>query len=106
MILTSGDAPMQMDYFPEIVQVVPYPDYTVDVYFSDGKIISYDITPFLDKGVFRALQNRDIFMNRCKIMNDTLAWDVQGDCDPSTCIDIDPETLYACPPVSDRLEVS
>jgi len=30
-----------MTYQPEIVQVVPYADYTVDVYFSDGKIVNY-----------------------------------------------------------------
>ena len=97
---------MQYEYIPEIVQVVPYPDHTVDVYFSDGKIISYDVKPFLGSGVFRALRDLNIFMERCCIMNDTLAWDVNGSGDPSTCIDIDPETLYACPVVSDRLEVS
>ena len=34
---------MQMTCFPEIVQVVPHSDYTVSVYFSDGKIVSYDV---------------------------------------------------------------
>ena len=95
----------QMDYFPEVVQVVPNPDYTVDVYFSDGKIVSYDVAPLLDKGVFRALRNREVFMGRCGIMNDTLAWDIDGRGDPSACIDIDPETLYARDPIPDRLAI-
>ena len=97
---------MQMTYFPKVVQVVPFPDHTVSVYFSDGKIVSYDVKPLLDKGVFRALQNMEIFMNRCGIMNDTLAWDIAGNGDPTACIDIDPDTLYALDAIEDRLSVS
>ena len=92
-----------MEYFPEVVQVVPNPDRTVFVYFSDGKIVSYDVNPLLDRGVFRALRDDEVFMNRCKIMNDTLAWDVNGNDDPTACLDIDPETLYARPAIADRL---
>ena len=97
---------MQMTYFPEVVQVVPFPDHTVSVYFSDGKIVSYDVKPLLDKGVFRALQNMDTFLNRCVILNDTLAWDIEGNGDPTACIDIDPDTLYALDAIEDRLSVS
>ncbi len=97
---------MQMTYFPEVVQVVPHSDYTVSVYFSDGKIVSYDVKPLLDKGVFRALSDGRTFMETCCIMNDTLAWDVTRSGDPADCIDIDPETLYALDAVEDRLAVS
>ena len=97
---------MQMTYFPEVVQVVPFPDHTVSVYFSDGKIVSYDVKPLLDKGVFRALRDMEIFITRCGIMNDTLAWDVAGNGDPTACIDIDPDTLYALDVIEDRLSVS
>ena len=97
---------MQMTYFPEVVQVVPFPDHTVSVYFSDGKIVSYDVRPLLDKGVFHALRDMDVFINRCAIMNDTLAWDIAGNGDPTVCIDIDPETLYALDAIDDRLSAS
>ena len=97
---------MQMANFPEVVQVVPFPDHTVSVYFSDGKIVSYDVKPLLDKGVFRALRDMEIFITRCGIMNDTLAWDVAGNGDPTACIDIDPDTLYALDAIEDRLSVS
>ena len=97
---------MQMTYFPEVVQVVPFPDHTVSVYFSDEKIVSYDVNPLLDSGIFRALRDMDIFMNRCGIMNDTLAWDIAGNGDPTACIDIDPDTLYALDAIEDRLSVS
>ena len=62
----------------DIVQVIPYEDYTVYVYFEDGKIVCYDAKPLLDKKVFAPLKNIDFFMNACTILNDTLAWDVSG----------------------------
>ena len=93
---------MHMEYFPEVVQVVPHTDYTVSIYFSDGKIVSYDVKPYLDKGVFRALRNKDTFMQCCTIMNDTLAWDVEQNRDATSCIDIDPDTLYMLESVEGR----
>lgn len=33
---------MEYCYFPDVVQVVPFEDYTVDVYFDDGKIVRYE----------------------------------------------------------------
>ena len=84
----------------EIVQVVPHEDYTVWVYFADGKITLYDMTPNLDKGVFKKLKDLDVFIGKCRIMNDTLAWDV-GEAGPEDCIDVDPIMLYDCPEVID-----
>ena len=80
--------------FPKIVQVAPTKEYTVYVYFEDGKIVCYDVKPLLGKEVFAALKEIDFFMDACTIMNDTLAWDISGDRDNSTCIDIDPDSLY------------
>lgn len=88
---------------PEIVQVIPYEDYHVAVYFEDGKIVLYDVRPLLDKEVFQPLRDRNIFMSRCMILNDTLAWDVQGNRDVERCIDIDPETLYGLPMAEERI---
>lgn len=90
-----------MDYFPEIVQVVPHPDYTVTVYFHDGKIVRYDMAPNLDKEVFAVLKDLQVFMDACTILNDTLAWDLSGDRNPETCIDIDPDMLYSLPETED-----
>ena len=92
-----------MDDLPEIVQVVPFPDYTVSVYFADGKIVSYDVKPKLDLGIFRSLRDLDTFLNTCTLMNDTLAWDYTRTGDPTACIDIAPETLYALASAKDRL---
>ena len=88
---------------PKVVQVIPFEDYTVDVYFEDGKIVRYDMAPFLESGVFKILQNKNFYMTRCTILNDTLAWDVTGTRDEFQCIDIDPETLYSLPVVEERI---
>lgn len=84
-----------MEYFPEIVQVVPNRDYTVYVYFADGKIILYDVKPYLQKEAFTVLQDVVFFIEHCTILNDTLAWNVAGNRDVCSCIDNDPEMLYA-----------
>ena len=84
-----------MDYTPDIVQVVPHNDYTVTIYFCDGKIVVYDVTPKLESGIFQNLKDLSVFLNNCRIMNDTLAWDLSGNNDPTDCIDIDPDYLYS-----------
>lgn len=92
-----------MEYFPEIVQVIPYEDFTVSVYFSDGKIVLYDIKPFLHTEVFYKISDINIFMETCTVLNDTLAWDIEGNRNESKCIDIDPETLYNLPETVERI---
>ena len=92
-----------MDFTPDIVQVVPHEDYTVSVYFCDGKIVRYNILPKLNTGVFQILKDLSIFMDRCMIMNDTLAWDITGSKDPKECIDIDPDYLYSLDAVDEKI---
>ena len=83
-----------MDYTPEIVQVVPHENYTVSVFFCDGKTVLYDVKPKLGRGVFQQLTDLSFFINRCMIMIGTLAWDLSGTGDETDCIDIDPDMLY------------
>ena len=84
-----------MDILPDIVQVIPREDYTVAVYFCDGKQVIYDVKPKLNSGIFQRLNDITFFINNCKIMNDTLAWDLTGENDATQCIDIDPDYLYS-----------
>lgn len=88
---------------PNIVQVIPYDDFTVQVYFEDGKIVSYDVKPLLDKPIFKPLNDLSFFKDRCMILNDTLAWDITGDRNESTCLDIAPDTLYRLTGVTERI---
>ncbi len=78
-----------------VLQVVPRSDYTVYVYFSDGRVKRFDARPLVGRGVFSRLEDMDFFIDRCTVLNGTLAWDLSGAYDPAACIDIDPETLYA-----------
>ena len=89
--------------FYDIVQVVPYEDYTVQVYFEDGKIVSFDVKPLLEKPVFQPLRDRKIFFDTCTIMNNTLAWDLSGNRDAARCVDIDPDMLYGLENVADSI---
>ena len=82
---------------PKVVQVVPMENYSVYVYFEDGKIVCYDMSHLLEKEVFAILRDVKFFMKTCTVLNDTLAWDISGNRDNTSCIDIDPETLYALP---------
>ena len=91
------------DYFPTVIQVIPQNDYTVYVYFDDGKIVLYDISTKLNKSLFKPLSKIDVFKNTCTILNGTLAWDLEGNRDTSKCIDIDVFTLYELPCVQENI---
>ena len=80
--------------FPKVVQVIPMDNYSVYVYFEDGKIVCYDMSQMIEKEVFRPLKDITVFKETCTVMNDTLAWDISGDRDTTRCLDIDPDMLY------------
>jgi len=77
-----------------IIQVLPTNDYKVYLYFSSGEVRLFDATFLLDKGVFKALKDKKLFMESCTVLNNTLAWDIAGNFDPYKCLDLDPEMLY------------
>lgn len=91
------------EYFPIVVQVIPKNNFTVQVYFDDGKIVEYMGENDLKGEVFKSLQNIDIFMSTCTVMNNTLAWDIQGNRDNTQCIDIDPFVLYELPAINNLI---
>ena len=80
---------------PRIFQVEPNPDFTVNVFFDDGTVKIYDANPLIEKGgIYTLLGDLNFFINRCVIMNNTLAWDVPGNWDSTECIDICPDLIY------------
>ena len=89
--------------FPKVVQVVPMRDFSVYVYFEDGKIVCYDMTQMLEKEAFRTLKDINVFMDTCTVLIDTLAWDICKNRDNTTCLDIDPDTLYELPNVKEKI---
>ena len=80
---------------PRIFQVEPNHDFTVNVFFDDGTIKKYDANLLIKKGgIYSVLSDIDFFINKCVIMNNTLAWDVSGNWDTTNCIDICPDLIY------------
>lgn len=77
-----------------VVQVFPQDNYTVYVYFDDGRIKLYDMAPLIGKGVFSKIADIDTFTDKCTVLNNTLAWDIEGNYDPYNCLDIDPIQIY------------
>lgn len=91
------------EYFPIVVQVVALDNYHVQVFFDDGKIVSYNAADDLEGEVFAPLQDIKIFKETCTVMNNTLAWDVAGNRNTTQCIDIDPFTLYELPSINNKI---
>ena len=54
-----------------------------------------DAKPILEKGgVFAPLRDEETFRNCLTVLNDTAAWNLDGNRDTSTCIDLDPCELH------------
>lgn len=77
-----------------VIQVIPRNDFKVYVFFNDGKIKLYDMSPLVGSGVFKQISNIDVFKKTCTVLNHTLAWDLLGNRDEYSCLDIDPESIY------------
>ena len=53
--------------------------------------------------MFAPLKDLDTFKRTCTVMNDTLAWDLEGNRDKTKCLDIDPRMLYDLEAINDRI---
>lgn len=97
---------MEMSLIPKVVQAVAGEGYTVYVYFHDGTVRLLDASPLVRRGgVFAPLKDAAFFRDRLTVLNDTVAWDVEGTRDSATCVDLDPCELYEqCPVVEDPLK--
>jgi len=93
---------MDNQYFPKVVQAIATDEYKVYTYFDDGSIKCLDMTEKINSGIFQQIRDINIFKNALTILNDTVAWDLNGKYDSSECIDIDPFTIYDLPDVSER----
>jgi len=68
-----------------VTHVRPSADFQLELEFDTGETRIFDVRPYLEKGVFRKLQNLSLF-SQAYVAFDTVCW--PGD------IDIAPETLY------------
>lgn len=65
--------------------VLPLPCYKLKLVFSTGESRVFDMSPYLDKGVFSRLKDENLF-RQAHVAFDTVCW-------PGN-LDISPETLY------------
>lgn len=70
---------------PRVVSVQANPDHTITLKFTNGEIRLFDVKPYLDKGIFRELQEPGKF-NSVKTFLGSVQW--QGG------QDFCPDTLY------------
>ena len=68
-----------------VIKVAPRENYHLELWFDDGSHKLFDVRPYLDKGVFRRLQEGGLF-RAAYASGGTVCW-------PSG-LDIAPETLY------------
>ncbi|WP_044412856.1 DUF2442 domain-containing protein [Thiomicrospira microaerophila] len=69
----------------KVISVIPLADYRLQLKFSTGEEAVFDMTPYLDKGVFTQLRDVTVF-KQAYIAWDTVCWPNE--------LDISPDTLF------------
>jgi len=94
---------LDFKYFhPEVFQAVAGKNFVVYAYMNDGNIRMLDMKPIIKSGgVFAVLKDEKTFYEKLTVLNNSVAWDMDGNRDEYNCIDIDPFNLFNCPVVSD-----
>ena len=69
----------------KVIAVSANRDFSLDLKFSDGSLKRFDVTPYLDRGIFTELKNLDYF-KQARVAFGTVQWPNEQD--------IAPETLY------------
>ena len=68
-----------------VKKVKPLPDYKLELTFENKEVRIFDLKPYLDTGLFKALKDEQLF-KRVKVSYDTIGWPNE--------VDMDPEVLY------------
>jgi Protein of unknown function (DUF2442). len=69
----------------KVVAVRANDDFSLDLKFDDGSVRRFDVTPYLEYGIFKELKDKNYF-GRVAVAFDTVQWPNEQD--------ISPETLY------------
>lgn len=93
-------------FYPEVYQAVAGTNYTVYAYLNDGSVREFDVKPLIKQGgIFKKIEDKEIFKNTLTVLNGTVAWDIAGNRNEYECIDIDPMTIFKSPIVPDIPEI-
>jgi hypothetical protein len=71
--------------YPAVKEVMPLKNYILHLKFENGEIKHFDMKPYLNTGIFKELQNLNLF-NTVRVSFDSIEWANEAD--------IDPEVLY------------
>ncbi|MDY7012381.1 MAG: DUF2442 domain-containing protein [Cyanobacteriota bacterium] len=84
---------------PKVIQVEPLESYQLRLTFDNGEIRRFDVTPYLDKGIFTELQDVDYFQ-KVKLSFGSIQWPREQDFSPDTLyLTSQPEeTIIECLP--------
>ena len=58
---------------PRVKKVTPNSNYTIRLIFDNGEEVIFDVTPYLDKGIFKELRDIQAF-NSVKPFMGTIQW--------------------------------
>jgi hypothetical protein len=62
----------------KIIKAIPREDYCIDVVLDNGKIGSFNVSPYLDKGIFTELKDIDYFF-QVKVRGRSIYWPHEQD---------------------------
>jgi len=68
---------------PDVIDFKILSNYKIQVSLSSGDIGIFDVSPYLDKGIFKEMKNYNYF-KRAKIEYGTIVWPNQQDFCPDT----------------------
>ena len=64
-----------------VIDVEPLNDYKLLLTFENGERRIFDVSPYLDKGIFQELKNEEKFRT-VRVSFDSIEWCNQADLDP------------------------
>ena len=68
---------------PNIIKVAPQDDYQILLSFDNGEVKTFDMKPYIDKGFFKQLKNKEYF-NSVKPSFNSIQWPNGQDLSPDT----------------------
>ena len=68
---------------PRVIKVSPETDYRVYLEFSNGERREFDVSPYLDKGIFKRLNDVEYF-RQVRVSMGTIEWPEGQDFCPDT----------------------
>jgi len=68
---------------PRVRDVIANDDYTINIIFDNGEEKVFDVTPYLDKGIFKELRDKSMFKS-VKPMMGSVQWKHGQDFCPDT----------------------